>query len=402
MSFRCSLICGGALTLVGSAAAEPRLFARGFVRQPHNFVAEVASVTQEMRAAAPASLDWSAEGALTGVKDQGQCGSCWAFSAVEGIESALFMATGESPPALSTQQIAACDKDEADGGGCDGGDLAGAFAYVMKAGGIDSEEHYPDTSHTTGRTGFCNWDGNKVATVLDWKHAIPPCAESEQAEGGDCANQDEDGLKAALHSFGPLSVCLNAASSWDYYSGGVLSGSCSGAWNKLNHCVQLVGYDTTASTPYWKVRNSWGTSWGEKGFIRLPMGINSCGIADEVAFVNASMAPPAPPSPPPPESAIYIDRQDCGSDNYCWLCDPLATVVSGQCAVDYGIGAYVIFECSADGKEVTRSEYNDASCTDLADSKKVPAGQCGVGRGAEDLRYGTWTCFQKSADLELV
>merc|ERR1712146_841571 len=82
--------------------------------------------------------------------------------------------------------------------------------------------------------------------------------------------------RAALAADGPLSICVNAES-WNGYYGGVLSGSCSGAYNKLDHCVQLVGYDTTASTPYWKVRNSWGTYWGENGFIRLPMGENACG-----------------------------------------------------------------------------------------------------------------------------
>merc|ERR1711957_14665 len=128
--------------------------------------------------------------------------------------------------------------------------------------------------------------------------------------------------------------------------------------------------------PYWKVRNSWGKSWGEKGFIRLPMGSNACGIADEVAYVTAKLSPPAPPSPPPPASAIFVERQDCGFDDYCWSCDPLTTLVSGQCVVDGG--ANVIFECSTNGKEVTRSEYSDAMCSNLVASKKATAAQCGA------------------------
>merc|ERR1711988_221863 len=95
-----------------------------------------------------------------------------------------------------------------------------------------------------------------------------------------------EGLSCCKRS---LSICVNAES-WNGYYGGVLSGSCSGSYNTLDHCVQLVGYDTTASTPYWKVRNSWGTSWGEGGFIRLPMGVNSCGIADEATYVKAYLA----------------------------------------------------------------------------------------------------------------
>jgi len=285
-------------SLVASAAAEHK-YARGFVRQPRNAAIQVTTITDEMRQQAPDSLDWSTKGAITPVKDQGACGSCWAYSAAEGVESGVFMATGELP-SLSTQQIISCDNTEPDGGGCGGGDLPYAFEYVKSAGGLDSEADYPDSSQG-GSTGQCKWSGNIVAQVTDWTYAIPPCAKSEQDEGGACDKQDEDGLKAALNTYGPLSVCLNA-NTWDFYSGGVLSGRCSGAWDDMDHCVQLVGYDTTASTPFWKVRNSWGSSWGESGFIRLPMGKNSCGIANEATYVTAkSVAPtPTPPAPTPP------------------------------------------------------------------------------------------------------
>jgi C1A family cysteine protease len=265
----------------GLVSAETKRYSRGFVRQPRdaNAVVEVADITQAMRDAAPAKLDWSEKGATTPVKDQGGCGSCWAFSATEGIESGVFMATGQLP-VLSTQQIISCDKTD---GGCDGGDLPTAFAYVEKAGGIDSASDYPDKSHKSGNTGKCTWDKEKVAQVSNWKYAIPSC------DSGACKNQDEDGLKAALNTYGPLSVCVNAES-WDDYSSGVYTKKCSGAARNLDHCVQLVGYDTTASTPYWKVRNSWAADWGEKGFIRLPMGKNACGIADEATYVIAKEA----------------------------------------------------------------------------------------------------------------
>jgi len=287
-----------AASLVASAVAQHK-YARGFVRQPHNEneAFPVATITDEMRQQVPDSLDWSTKGAITAVKDQGQCGSCWAYSATEGVESGIFMATGELP-SLSVQQIISCDNTEPDGGGCGGGDLPYAFAYVMSAGGLDSNSDYPETSQG-GTTGQCKWNGNKVAEVTDWKYAIPPCAKSEQDEGGACDKQDEDGMKAALNSFGPLSICLNA-NSFDFYSGGVLHGKCSGAWADMDHCVQLVGYDATASTPYWKVRNSWGSSWGESGFIRLPMGVNACGVANEATFVTAKTLAPSPPAPTPP------------------------------------------------------------------------------------------------------
>jgi C1A family cysteine protease len=267
-------------TVSASAAVEdaPRQYAKGFVRMPRNAAVPVDTISDEDRAAAPAKLDYTTTGATSPVKDQGQCGSCWAFSATQGIESAVFQATGNMP-ILSTQQIISCDKTD---GGCAGGDLPTAFDYVESDGGIDSAESYPDTSHRSGSAGSCK-SHSHVAKVTDYKYAVPPC------QGGKCNSQDEDGLKASLAKNGPLSICVNAES-WNGYNGGVYKKSCSGAYNKLDHCVQLVGYDTTASTPYWIVKNSWGTSWGEDGHIWLKMGENACGIADEAMYVKAEMA----------------------------------------------------------------------------------------------------------------
>jgi len=257
-------------------------FARGFKRMPRssNAVVPVFEITEQMRAAAPASVDWSTQSVLTPVKNQGQCGSCWAYSATEGIESYLAMNSG-SLRELSEQQIISCDKTD---GGCNGGDLPTAWDYVKNAGGIVAESAYPDTSSSAGETGSCKKHqlSDKVASVSGFTWAVPECT------GGSCKNQDEDGLKAVLASKGPISVCVNAGS-WDWYTGGVLGGSCSASYNDLDHCVQLVGYDTTASTPFWKVRNSWASSWGENGFIRLPMGQNFCGIADEAAIPTAAL-----------------------------------------------------------------------------------------------------------------
>jgi C1A family cysteine protease len=253
-------------------------YARGFVRMPResNAAVEVAEITDEMWAAAPDSLDWSAKGATTPVKDQGQCGSCWAYSATEGIESGLFMASGKLEK-LSEQQIVSCDKTD---GGCDGGDLPTAFDYVKKAGGIDTQSDYPDSSSDSGKTGRCKSFEKKVK-VTGYKYAIPPC------DSGACKNQKESDLMAALNTYGPLSVCVNA-NDWDDYSSGVYKKKSSGKASMLDHCVQLVGYDKSEN--YWKVRNSWAADWGEDGFIRLPMGENACGIADEATYVTAEVA----------------------------------------------------------------------------------------------------------------
>lgn len=264
--------------LASGAAAQDEVahkYARGYKRiSGSSNGIEVATITEEMIRDAPDAIDWSEKGATTPIKDQGQCGSCWAFSTTEGVESAYYMANGKLPEPLSTQQVISCDKTD---GGCNGGDLPSAFHYLMKAGGQDTDADYPDTSHTTGNTGKCKWDKKEVVKVSHFRYAVPPCSE------GSCTNQDEEKLAAALAKYGPLSICLNAEV-WDDYSGGIFKKKCSSAASAMDHCVQLVGYDKTQK--YWKVRNSWTKSWGEEGFIRLPMGDNACGVANEAVIVS--------------------------------------------------------------------------------------------------------------------
>ena len=135
-------------------------FARGFVRQPFNGIPEVVEVTDENLTSTPTSIDWSQLGATTHVKDQGQCRSCWAYSTIEGIESAVYMAQGVLEE-QAMQQIILCDKTD---GGWNGGDLHTAFDYVQNTtGGICSDSDNPETSNTQGRTHRCEWDGSKVA-----------------------------------------------------------------------------------------------------------------------------------------------------------------------------------------------------------------------------------------------
>jgi len=238
---------------------------------------EVETITDEMRANTPKSKDWSGV-ATTAVKDQGYCGSCWAYSATEGIESGLYMSSGELLE-LSPQQIISCDKTD---GGCNGGDIPEAFDYVMSTGGIALDSDYPETSAAAGKNGKCKSHAFAVQ-VSSAKFAIPECTAS------DCSGNAkyENDLKAALAKHGPMSICVNAAS-WDSYTGGIFTESCPGGWGDLDHCVQLVGYGTDSGSDYWKVRNSWASNWGEGGYIRLPVGTNACGVATEAMFVKAS------------------------------------------------------------------------------------------------------------------
>jgi C1A family cysteine protease len=213
--------------------------------------------------AAPDSFDWISKGKVTAVKDQKQCGSCWAFSATENIESVWMIAKGLTPSnfkPLAPQQIVDCDRED---GGCNGGDTVTAFEYVIKAGGQDTEESYP--YHAVNQA--CQFKPADVeARITSYKYAT--------------RTRNEDEMKTAVATVAPLSICVDAAS-WQFYSGGVFKKSQCGT--QLDHCVQITGYDTasTTPTPYWEVRNSWGADWGEKGFIRLEYGTNTCGCADE-------------------------------------------------------------------------------------------------------------------------
>jgi len=161
---------------------------------------------------------------------------------------------------LAPQQIVDCDDSD---GGCDGGNPPTAYQYVIGAGGMETEKNYPYKVVN----GDCAFKSSLVyANISDWKYAT---------------NEDDEGqLQANLVSYGPLSICVDAQY-WQDYQSGVMTGSECCWWCQLDHCVQLVGYDTTASTPYWLIRNSWGTSWGESGYIRVQSGDNACGLTDE-------------------------------------------------------------------------------------------------------------------------
>jgi C1A family cysteine protease len=206
-----------------------------------------------------ASVDWTTKGAVTAVKDQGQCGSCWAFSAVAAVESYASLSGKYGLIKLSTQQVNACDKTD---GGCNGGNTETAYQYIKSAGGLETDSQYPYTSGA-GVTGTCKFAASNIKVSIAGYTSV--------AKG-------EDNLKTALNS-GPVSICV-AATAFQTYTSGVLK-SCPGF---IDHCVQAVGYDDSFTTPYWKVRNSWGTSWGEAGFIRVESGKDLCKIANDVTF----------------------------------------------------------------------------------------------------------------------
>lgn len=220
----------------------------------------IVDTTQGEADATMGLVDWSGK-YTTPVKDQGYCGSCWAFSATEQIESDSMRTLGTSY-VLSPEQITQCATKAH---GCDGGWTEVAYDYVKSAGGIVTEANYPYTSYK-GTTGSCKVDTSKAVIKVNGYYTL----------------SGESAMASYVQKTGPLSVCLDA-STWNSYTGGIVS-SCG---KRVDHCVQAVGVDASSSG-YWKVRNSWSTSWGESGYIRLKYGQNTCAITNDPTYVSVS------------------------------------------------------------------------------------------------------------------
>jgi len=204
------------------------------------------------------SVDWTEKNAVTAVKDQGQCGSCWAFSTTGALESGYAISSGNLV-SLSEQQHIECDKFP--NLGCKGGQMSKGLHWAMKNDGC-SEASYPYLAKG-GLFSKCRSSGCDVVMpkgVVTGVKAI--------------GSADED-LMSALGN-APVSIAIEAdQASFQHYKSGVLTAECGTA---TDHGVLLVGYGTDASVDYWKVKNIWGTVWGDAGFIRMVRGKNQCGI----------------------------------------------------------------------------------------------------------------------------
>ncbi|KAK1424799.1 hypothetical protein QVD17_20137 [Tagetes erecta] len=217
----------------------------------------------------PSSVDWRQKGAVTPVKDQGNCGCCWAFAAIAATEGVNQLSTGELI-SLSEQQLVDCDTNL--NRGCNGGNKVEAFKFIIQNGGISTETNYP----YKGIDGTCSMtkDTSYVAKITGYEY-VP-------------ANNEAALLNAVAMQ--PVSVSIDASGKgFQLYKSGVFTGECG---TQLQHAVTVVGYGTDDDgTKYWLVKNSWGTTWGEDGYIRMQRDVGSqeglCGIAMRASYPTA-------------------------------------------------------------------------------------------------------------------
>ncbi|CAL4988271.1 unnamed protein product [Urochloa decumbens] len=209
-------------------------------------------------------VDWRQRGAVTGVKDQGQCGCCWAFSAVGAVEGINAIETGQLI-SLSEQQVLDCDESDGNNG-CNGGYMDNVFQYVIDNGGITTEDDYPYSASE----GMCQ-SIQPVATISGYQ---------------DVPSGDENALAGAV-SNQPVSVAVDASSqAWQMYSGGLMTADSCG--QNLDHAVLLVGYGSDNSgDEYWIAKNQWGQGWGDEGYMMLERGTNACGVAQQASYPTA-------------------------------------------------------------------------------------------------------------------
>ncbi|KAK9714560.1 hypothetical protein RND81_06G103200 [Saponaria officinalis] len=211
----------------------------------------------------PSSIDWRSKGAVTQVKNQEACGSCWAFAVVAAVEG-INQIVSHNLTSLSEQELVDCDRKGKDSG-CEGGLLGPAYEYIAHNGGLVTEKKYP----YKGVDEICSKSMTKNPIVkINGYENVP--------------SKNETALLKALANQ-PISVAIEATSDVQFYSSGVFTGECG---TYLNHAVTVVGYGTAKDVKnktYWLIKNSWGVKWGEKGYMRLERGVKAkeglCGIA---------------------------------------------------------------------------------------------------------------------------
>ena len=258
-------------------------YRKGYLSRPLQRTAEMrVERLSEAHVRLGATIDWRTKGAVTPVKNQGQCGSCWAFSTTGSLEGAYYLATGALRSA-SEQQLVDCSSSEGNKG-CSGGLMEQGFKYIIANKGIDSEDDYTYTA-ADGKC-WTNATHRVVATIDSYK---------------DVPKNEEAQLAAAVLKQ-PVSVAIEAdQSGFQSYKSGIFDAACG---NKLDHGVLVVGLTEDA----YIVKNSWGASWGEKGYIQMKRNANAtdkggiCGIAMQPTYPVKAKGAPASVPPLTPNS----------------------------------------------------------------------------------------------------
>ena len=217
----------------------------------------------------PTSMDWRSMGYVTDIKDQGHCGSCWAFSAV-GVIEGQHAKVNQTLVSLSEENIVDCSSSFGNYG-CEGGWPEAGMRYVINNTGIDTEESYPYTAGTSGFGGNCSYNNNSVGATL---------SKTVNITSGSMAD-----LYHAMATIGPISVALDAEYDFQMYSSGIFkSTACSNT--SLDHALVAVGYGVSKDgQKYIIIKNSWNTNWGMDGYIYFSADIdNMCGVATTASY----------------------------------------------------------------------------------------------------------------------
>jgi len=332
------------------------------------------------------SKDWVADGAVTPVKDQASCGSCWAFSTTGSVEGAYKVA-GNPLTSLSEQQLVSCDHNGDQG--CNGGLMDNAFEYIEQ-NGLTTEEGYPYTSGS-GVTGTCKTSSVNPAVTITGFTDVPA--------------KDEAALKAAIEKQ-PVSVAIEAdRSAFQLYKSGVLDSRTCGT--NLDHGVLAVGYGTDGGKGYYKVKNSWGASWGESGYVRMVQGKNMCGIASQASYPTgakpysaAAQAKPAaqvgtnPTHYGDPATGCMSDELEIqiqGIDGD--FCTPACSLTK-ECPADVPSGVTAAPQCALQDATDPTKKYCALMCSPslpIRDQNAADA-QCGATGSCKEAAVGIGLC----------
>lgn len=312
---------------------------------------------EEYESLKSSSKDWVKEGKVTAVKNQGQCGSCWSFSTTGSVEGNYAINSGKLV-SLSEQKLVDCDTVDH---GCSGGLMDNAFNWIKSNGGLPTEASYPYTA--------ANGNCKKVDSVVTITGHT------------DVTSGDEKALLTAVDKQ-PVSIAIEADQSvFQSYRSGVIKGS-AGCGTQLDHGVLIVGYGTENGVDYWKVKNSWGETWGDEGYVKLERGKNVCGISQQPSYPTGAKAvgpsppgpsPPSPtPSPPSPSGSHYEDpyKGGCRSDEIQAtiqgvdgeVCLPKCTgIFKMGCPKDVPAGVTATPQCAI--KDQSGNKYCILTCT---------------------------------------